>query len=597
MSPTVAAQTTAFPIPLPATRLSALEQLIEGLDAAALQWLSGYVAGVAAGRAAPAQPAAALTPSARLTVLFGSQTGNARRLAERIGATAEAAGLSVRVLATGDYPRRELASERLLLAVISTQGEGDPPEDAIAFMEFLASKRAPELPQLRYSVLALGDSSYPLFCATGRQLDERLAHLGAQRLGDRADADVDFEAVASDWIEQRLAAVQALANPAEPAAMAKITALRPSATAFGRDRPFAAEVLANQRITGRGADKDVRHLELSLAGSGFSYAPGDALGIWPRNAPALVDAVLLALGLEGATQVTIGDRSTSLALWLREERELTRLGRPLLEAHARLAASAELDALIASDAARLLREWQPIDLFERFPARWIAGELVATLRPIVPRLYSIASSAALVDDEVHLTVSRVDYLLEGAARSGAASQQLSDSGEGDSLRVFIEPNTRFRLPEDHSRDIIMIGAGTGIAPYRAFLQQRVADGASGRNWLVFGERQARHSFLYQLEWQEALRRGELHRLDLAFSRDQPEKRYVQHALRDAAGELWSWIEAGATLYVCGDAQSMAPDVHAALLEIIAAQGALSADEAAAYLADLGEQRRYLRDIY
>jgi sulfite reductase (NADPH) flavoprotein alpha-component len=593
MPPQPATRQSLYPEPLDASRQQLLDQLVAGLDAPALQWLSGYIAGVASGRA----PAAAPQPrpaTPRLTVLYGSQTGNARRLAEKIGRRAVEAGVETRVLATGDYPRQELAAERLLLVVISTQGDGDPPEDAQGFIEFLASRRAPALPSLRYSVLALGDSSYPQFCATGRQVDARLAELGGQRLADRADADVEIDPVATPWIDAALGRVREFA---EPAPSATVTALRPLAAAWSRERPFAAELLQNQRITSRDADKDVRHIEISLAGAGLSYAPGDALGVWPRNPPALVEQVLQASGLDGAERVSLDGRSLPLTSWLSDERELTRLGRPLLQAQAERSGDRTLQAALTTDAARLLREYQPIDLLRLHPARWTATELVAALRPITPRLYSIASSPSVVGDEVHLSVARVDYNYAGFEHLGAASDHLASAAEGDRLRVFIEPNTRFRLPTDPSRDIVMIGAGTGVAPYRGFLQERVASGATGRNWLIFGERQARHSFLYQLEWQDALKRGGLQRIDLAFSRDQAQKRYVQHLINEVGRELWAWIEGGATLYVCGDASAMAPAVHAALIEIVSRHGGKSTEDATAFVAELSDQRRYLRDVY
>jgi len=596
MPPQPAIRQSLYPELIDGSRQQLLDQLVAGLDANALQWLSGYMAGVASGRGSAVAVPVSKPAATRLTVLFGSQTGNARRLAEQLGRRATEAGLDVRVLATGDYPRQELANERLLLAVISTQGDGDPPEDAIGFMEFLASRRAPALPQLKYSVLALGDSSYPQFCATGRALDTRLAELGAQRLADRADADLDIAKVATPWSDLAFGRIKELAETV-PISSANVTALRPAVTGWSRERPFHAEVLENQRITGREAEKDVRHLEISLAGSGLAYQPGDALGVWPRNPDTLVAQVLAAAQLRGDEEVTLEGRSLPLASWLRDERELTRLGRPFLLAQAERALDPALREAIATDALSLLRDQQPIDLLRRHPASWDAEALVAALPAISPRLYSIASSPTRVGEEAHLTVARVDYARDGLRHLGAASAHLAAASEGDRLRIFIEPNARFRLPSEGSTDIIMIGAGTGVAPFRGFLQERIDSGARGRNWLIFGERQARQSFLYQLEWQDALKRGNLARIDLAFSRDGAQKRYVQHAIRDAGRDIWAWIEGGATLYVCGDAKAMAPDVQQALIEVIATHGGQSLEEARATLADLADQRRVLRDVY
>jgi len=581
---------------LDSARRQLLDQLVVGLDASALQWLSGYMAGVASGRVSSVAVPISKSAGIRLTVLYGSQTGNARRVAERIGRRATDAGLNVRVVATGDYARQELAAERLLLVVISTQGDGDPPEDAQGFVEFISSRRAPALPALKYSVLALGDSSYAQFCVVGRKLDERFAELGAQRLADRAEADVEIDLIAAPWIDGALARIKEIAEPV-PAISATVTALRPAGSGWSRERPFAAELLENQRITARDASKDVRHLEISLAGAGLSYQPGDALGVWPRNPARLVSEILQITALNGEQAVEVGGRSLPLSTWLTEERELTRLSRPLLLAHAQRSTDGDLRQAIENDAARLLRDYQPIDLLRRHAAAWSALELVAALRPISPRLYSIASSPSVVGEEAHLTLARVSYDFAGFSHLGAASCHLADASEGERLRVFIEPNTRFRLPSDSSRDIIMIGAGTGVAPYRGFLQERINGGASGRNWLIFGERQARNSFLYQLEWQDALKRGGLRRIDLAFSRDQAAKRYVQHAIADAGRDLWAWIDAGATVYVCGDATEMAPAVHAALMAVLATHAGKSTEAASAHLSEMTEQRRYLRDVY
>ncbi|PKM01565.1 MAG: assimilatory sulfite reductase (NADPH) flavoprotein subunit, partial [Gammaproteobacteria bacterium HGW-Gammaproteobacteria-7] len=461
---------------------------------------------------------------------YGSQTGNARRLAEELAKRAEVAGLAVRLLRADDYPLRELKDERLLYVVISTQGDGDPPEDSLGFIEHLSGRRAPTLKQLSYAVLGLGDSSYPQFCAVARRLDERLAELGGARLLARGEADVDIAPVAAPWLDRALdEAGKQLRR--EPQA-ATVTPLRRAATtqgaAFGRDRPFAAELLVNQRITGRGSDRDVRHVELSLEGSGLSYQPGDALGIWPENAPALVERVLETLRLDGDAIVTVAGRETRLAQALGQQRELTRLSRPFAVAHGERAGAAPLAELAGDSAA--LRAWfeshQAIDLFEQWPADWSAQELVDALPGLSPRLYSIASSPAEYGSDVHLTVAVVRDVSNGGTRWGAASGQGARLDEGAALKVFIEPNERFRLPADASSDVIMIGPGTGIAPFRAFVQQRGAEGGSGRNWLVFGARRFRQDFLYQIEWQRALKQGRLHRLDLAFSRDGAERIYV-----------------------------------------------------------------------
>ncbi|MBS0199260.1 MAG: assimilatory sulfite reductase (NADPH) flavoprotein subunit [Proteobacteria bacterium] len=600
--------------PITDEQAALLGRLTDALDHSGLWWLSGYAAGLARGRTVPATALTAVAnetvAAPRLTIVYGSQTGNAKHQAEALSAQIEDAGFGVRLLRADAYPLRELKDERHLVIVISTQGDGDPPDDARAFVEFISGKRAPKLPDLNYSVLALGDSSYPLFCAIGRQLDARLAELGAKRWFERGDADLDIETVATPWMAAALAAAREALKPQVP--LATVTPLRPhaqtAASIYTRDRPFPAEVLANQRITGRGnhrttSDKDVRHVELSLEGSGLKYEPGDALGVWPLNPPRLVDALLAMLQLDGDATVNHGEQTLSLREWLSSKREITRLSRPFLIQHAQRAGAAALDALLAANdtaaLADLLANRQLIDLLREYPATWKADELVAALRPLVPRLYSIASSPRVVGEEAHLTVAHVEYAVDGDGdpRWGTASNFLARSDEGATVPIFIEHNERFRLPGDASRDIILIGPGTGVAPFRAFVQERAESEASGRNWLFFGNPHAHSDFLYQLEWQDALKSGALHRLDLAFSRDQPHKIYVQDRLRERGADVYDWLQSGAHLYVCGDATRMAKDVHAALLDIIASHGEKSADEANDYLNELQAQGRYARDVY
>ena len=589
--------------PLPAEKDVQLRRLLEGLAPHELYWIAARSAALAA-RGPVAAEAKEAAIGERVTVLYGSQTGNARRVAERLAKRLEASGLTARLVRADAYAPKEWTQERHLALVISTQGEGEPPDDARALLEFIAGRRAPRLPSLRYSVLALGDSSYPQFCAIGRQLDARLAELGATRLQPLAEADVDVDAVAAPWLDGTLERVREVLKAPAAASRAPLLQAVPASIAepalYDRDRPFAAPVLANQRIVSRDSEREVLHLELSLEGSGLSYLPGDALGVWPRNPAPLVRQWLDVLGLDGEAEVTHGTRTLPLARWLAETRELTRLARGFVQAHAQASGNTELARLLRDDPAAvavLLDTHQPIDLLRRYPGRWEPAALVAALRPLTPRLYSIASSAAAVGEEVHLTVAKVDYEAFGERHWGAASSFLADSAEDAGIPVFIEPNERFRLPADDSRDVIMIGPGTGVAPFRAFVQERREAGARGRNWLFFGNRRFGDDFLYQLEWLEALRQGALHRLDLAFSRDGADKVYVQQRLRERGKELYAWLRNGAHLYVCGDARHMAKDVHAALLDVAVAHGGLSTEDAAAWLADLLQQGRYARDVY
>ncbi|TAM09764.1 MAG: assimilatory sulfite reductase (NADPH) flavoprotein subunit [Nevskiaceae bacterium] len=599
--------------PISPEKAQTAADLIQGLDAHALHWLSGYMAGAAAQlggvattAALPVAPVAAASDE-RLTIVYGSQTGNAKRVAEQLAARVETAGLPVRIVRADAYRTSELKKERFLYLVFATHSEGDaaePTDDARGFFEFITGRRAPKLPELSYAVLALGDSSYADFCGVGRTLDTRLAELGATRLFDHAEADVDIETVAGPWAETALKqAEERLSAPAAAPAAASsvVTPLRPARSAWTRERPFVAEVLANQRIVGSGSEKDVRHIELSLAGSGLHYQPGDALGVWPTQAPELVARVLDVLKLDGATDVTVGEETLPLSRWLGERRELTALTRPFLKAHGERGGHAALQALLqptaSAEFAQLLASQQVIDVLRGYPTAWDAAGLVAALRPLAPRMYSIASSEAQADEEIHLTVARLAFEQDGEARWGAASRYLCEVPEGAQVPVFIEANTRFRLPADGTRDVIMVGPGTGVAPFRAFLQQRQEDGATGRNWLFFGNPHRHSDFLYQIEWLQALKEGTLTRLDVAFSRDQAEKIYVQDRLREHGADVWAWLNAGAHLYVCGDAEHMAPDVNAALIDVIAEHGNKPREEATAWLKGLLAEGRYARDVY
>ena len=601
-----------LPTPLSPERSALLAQLAAGADASGLLWASGYLAGLARSLDAPVIAPAPATAVAPATIIYGSQTGNARRAAEALHAKLDAAGLPARLLRADAYSTRELANERLLYLVISTQGEGDPPDDAIGFSEFLLGRRAPKLPQLHFAVLGLGDTSYADFCGIARKLDARLVELGATRVQTLGEADLDIDIVAAPWREQALAHARELLKPAPATHLATVTPLRPHALpAWSQDKPFVAEVLANQRITGRefrnigfrkygAVDKDVRHLELSLQGSGLAYEPGDALGIRHRNPDPLVDAVLAATKLDGDALVARDGESLALAEWLRDKRELSRIGRPLLASVAERGAHAELARLLEaqdkSGLAAVFDTHQLIDVLRRWPAGWDADALVAALRPQAQRLYSIASSRKRVGEEAHLTVDALRYQAHGFEHVGAASGFLASLEEGGSLPVYIEPNERFRVPADAARDILMIGPGTGVAPFRGFVQERAETGAAGRNWLLFGAQHFNTGFLYQAEWQDALAKGELHRLDLAFSRDQADRIYVQQRLREAGRDVYDWLQGGAHLYVCG-AIAMGKDVHAALLDIVAAHNGGDTEAASDYLSSLQREGRYARDVY
>ena len=582
--------------PIPADLSAALETL----SPLQLAWLSGYCwaraegAGVAMPAAAGDAPASAESapPPLAVTVLSASQTGHAREVADKLHAALAEQGINAKRISAADYKPKTIADEQVLLLVTSTQGEGEPPEEALSLHRLLFGKKAPPLPALRFAVCGLGDSSYPDFCQAGKDFDARLAELGGERLAPRADCDVDYQATAAAWIADlvpRLAALQPAA-PRTPTAAAPATP-----AAYDRDHPFTAPLLARQKITGRHSTKDVRHIELDLAGSGINYQAGDALGVWCENDPARVDAILAALKLDG---VTVIDGKT-LREQLIREREISQNTPQFVQGYAALAKSADLDAEIATHGAAPYAANTPLDaIVARYPAAITAEQLLALLRPLTPRLYSIASAPEEVGEEVHLTVGVLHYKHDGKAYSGAASGYLGERlPEDGAARVFVEPNPNFRLPDDPQAAIIMIGNGTGIAPFRAFMQARVAREAPGKNWLVFGNPHFTEDFLYQTEWQGWQKDGYLHRYSLAWSRDQAEKVYVQDKLREEAANVWQWLQDGAHVYICGDAARMAKDVERALLDIIAGEGGMHADDAEEYLDELRQTRRYQRDVY
>lgn len=567
-------------------------------------WVSGYFAGLGhalrRGTGDGAVAVAPPTPATRtLTVLFGSETGNGAALARTVADTARARGIAAGVADMADYKPRRLREEQDLVLVASTYGEGDPPQTAVGFFEFLEGRKAPKLAGLRFAVLALGDSTYERYCEAGKRLDRRLAELGAERLADRVDCDVDFEDAAAAWT----GAVVARLAPTEAAPVYATAAPTPvAATAvYDRRHPFLAPVIDNVVLTGRGSTKETRHVELSLEGSGLAYRPGDTLGIVPRNDPALVAALLDRLALSATAPVTVRQRPTTLGEALAHDLEITAATPRFLEAWAAASEAGALRALAAPDAAEariaFLRSHHVLDIVERFPVTGLAPDaLLAALRPLQPRLYSIASSLEAAPDEAHLTVATVAYDLHGRPRTGVASGFLATLGDDATVPVYVQPSAHFHLPADDV-PIVMVGAGTGVAPFRAFMQEREARGAPGRSWLVFGERNFRSDFLYQVEWQALLATGALTRMDVAFSRDGAARTYVQHRLRHHGRDLHAWLEDGATLYVCGDATAMAPDVEATLTDIVAEHGGHGHDAARDYVAALKRDRRYLLDVY
>jgi len=602
MSDSAIARPAIDALPFEASLAEEVRRLVGRLDSAQRAWLSGYLLGSIQTSGSVATAAASEVASPTATILFGSQSGNCESLAKRLDEALAAAGVSRVVLDMLDCRKIDLERARHLFVIVSTHGEGDPPDRARPLYDLLHGRKAPKFANLKYSVLALGDSSYERFCEVGRRFDAQLESLGAHRLHERIECDVDFQESATRWIE---AVVSSLArrqgDVAQPAIPVRPTAT--IATAYTRKNPWLAPVLANIRLTARDSSKDVRHIELSMEGAGIHYEPGDALGIVPRNREAEVDALLECLPFDPDAPVEMAGGSMSLRAALTDHLDIGPLNERLIERYAELTEHRALaNFSTASTGQRLgtaLAGCHLIELVTDYPPQGIEpAQWVKILRPLAPRLYSIASSPHATPDEVHLTVRIVTYESRGRVRGGVVSTALA-SATDEQARIAVYPhrNPAFRLPADPSAPIVMIGPGTGVAPFRSFVAEREAMGARGKNWLLFGDRNLRSDFLYQTEWLDWRKRGSLHRLDVAFSRDGNEKTYVQHRIREHGATFYEWLREGASVYVCGDAQQMAPDVDGAIREVVSRHGGLGDEQVEEFMLNLQRERRYQRDVY
>ena len=599
-----AQQNSNMMVALTDSQWALVNQVTATLNSQQLTWLSGYLAGLSqTGQSAQVVPSSVASDKS-LTILYGSQTGNAKSVAMEFKALLEAKNIPVSLLNMADYKAKQLKAESHLVIIASTHGEGDAPDDAVELHEFLVSKKASKLPDLKFSVLGLGDSSYEFFCQTGKDFDQRLANLGAKRIIDRVDCDVDYDDACQAWFGAVIAKIsddllqQSGAQSASPAVRSAATAS--VANAYSKKNPFHASLLESQKITGRDSVKDIRHVEISLEGSGLQYRPGDALGVWFKNDAALVDELLQLLSIQASATVEIAGAKFTVRDALINQFELTQSYPTFISAYSAFTQNKQVIELAADKEAlrHYLSSRQIVDIVREYPAHVTAQQLLDCLRKITPRLYSIASSQDEVEDEVHLTVALLQYDNDGAIRQGGASSYLASRLEaGGEVGVFVEHNDNFRLPDDPNTDVIMIGPGTGIAPFRAFMQQRQADEAEGKNWLFFGNPNYTQDFLYQTEWQRFVKDGVLHKVSLAFSRDQEQKIYVQHRIKEQGADVFAWLEKGAHLYICGDANHMAKDVHDALVHVVVEFGGKTAEEAELYLTDLRRAKRYQKDVY
>jgi sulfite reductase (NADPH) flavoprotein alpha-component len=569
-------------------------------------WLLGYLTATHRLQAGDGQVATTVVHGAtgpQLTVLFATQTGNAAKVAKRLTSAAAGAGIAAVSISVADYKAANLRNEHHLVLISSTQGEGDPPDAAVEFHRFLFGKRAPRLEGLSFAVLALGDYSYANFCKAGVDFDKRLEELGAKRVLDRVDCDVEFQAAADAWQGQVIETFKNLLPAKEPALLPVAPGLAIEDTGYDKAKPFSAAVLERINLNGRGSEKKTFHLELSLTGSGIAYQPGDALGIVPRNSPTYVGELLAAARLAPEASVNVDGKEQQLFDALANVFEITTITRPFLKAYASQAGCAELVALLEKGQEERFQAYihgrEIIDVLHGYPPGGLEAQtFVGMLRRLQPRLYSIASSLLAHEEEVHLLVGLTRYQSHGRVREGVCSSFVCERlGEDEPLGVFPSPNPNFKLPDNPDARVIMIGPGTGVAPFRAFVEEREALGCRGRNWLFFGDQHFATDFLYQLEWQRWHKSGVLSHLDLAFSRDQAEKIYVQNRMRERGRDVYAWLQDGAHVYVCGDAGQMAADVHEALISIVSKEGGKSRDAALESVENLQASKRYQRDVY
>ena len=579
-----------------------LLQKVSNLGPSELLLLAGYCAGLA--ETSPAQlntvgtlataHEASKDSSLKALILYASQTGNAQAIAESLQESLDSSGYNTALASTLDIKLAKLNDYALIVVIASTHGEGEPPDDAIDFYEAVLSKKAPSLNGVKHAVLGLGDSSYEFFCQTAKDFDSALSNLGSVPLIERLDCDIDYQQEALSWITQLVAAIAELQPPGltTPALAENIIQFP-----YSKEKPFSATVSIIQKLTAPGSIKDTYHLEIDLAGSGLSYRPGDALGVWADNDQILVGEILSQLSIDPQASVTFKEEVCSIESLLRQKLEITLLNKGLIRELATLSGSQKLFDIADTGYSEYIRNHQLIDVLKLANITLEAQQLVEIIKPLKPRLYSISSSIDENPEEVHITLNHLENENQDGIRYGQASHFLTRQlNEGDKVNVYVDHNKNFKLPTS-DKAVIMIGPGTGIAPFRSFLQQRDGAQAKGRNWLFFGNPNFNTDFLYQTELKKYLKSGLLTQLDVAFSRDQQKKIYVQDRLRQNAEQVWQWLEQGACFYVCGDMSRMAKEVELVLLQIIEQQGNKTQDQAKDYLKQLKQQARYQRDVY
>lgn len=592
-----------------------LNQIFQTLTAEQQIWLTGYLTAqqgsVAQTTEAPQQVAeyvlnneseSQTNNDRHITVVYGSETGNAQSLAEIFADRLVEHNYTVKLTAMDEIKQKEFKKVEDLFVITATHGEGDPPDNALTFHEFIHSRKAPKLENVRFSVLALGDESYEYFCQTGKDFDAKLLELGAERLTDRQDCDLDFDDLAEKWMNKNIEILNQSTGHGSTVTSTE-TVQSAKEKRYSKSNPYKAEVLENINLNGRGSNKEVRHVELLLDNYGESFEPGDCVVVLPQNEPEIVTLLIETLGWDKDIEIPINDDGDTLPLEkaLTEHFEITKLTKPLLQKAAELFGNTELLSQI--DNAEWIQQYvdgrDVIDLLIEFPTSELKPEtFYKLLRKLPAREYSIASSYEATPDEVHITVGAVRYEAHERTRKGVCSVQLAERIQpGDTLPIYLKKNPNFKFPFDEETPVIMIGPGTGVAPFRAYMQEREELGLSGNTWLFFGEQYFTTDFLYQTEWQAWLKDETLAKLDLAFSRDTEEKIYVQHRIAQQSELFYQWLQDGAAIYVCGDEKHMAKDVHDTIRSVIEQEGDMSEADAEAYLTQMKQEKRYQRDVY
>jgi len=537
-----------------------------------------------------------------ITIISASQTGNAKLLSERLYKYLNENNKNSRLINAIDYQFKKIKDEKILILIISTQGEGEPPEEALSLYKFIMSKKAPNLNNLYYSIFGLGDISYNLFCQAGKDFDKRFKELGGKSLLNRFDSDIEYEDNYKQWSQDLLKSInnQDIMLNSSLSCLDKENTVVVSKSSYTKKKPATAVVLTNQKITGRNSSKDIHHIEIDISNLDINYVPGDALGVWYKNDTNLVKKILDLLSIKMFDKIKIQDNIITIFNALENHFELTTNTKNIVKNYANLTNNKFLKKIISNDSnlQSYAAQTPLINMINDYPSNLSSEQLITFLRPLQPRLYSISSSQSEIDNEIHITVGVVKKFISGHLHLGGASGYLSQFLKPDDIiKIFIETNNNFRLPINQDVPIIMIGSGTGIAPFRAFMQQRDNDGSKAKNWIFFGNPNFTEDFLYQIEWQKYIKKGLITHMHLAWSQDQDYKIYVQDRMRENGQEIWSWIEEGAQIYVCGNASKMAKDVEKALLDIISENSGMNIEDSNEFLNNLRVNQRYKRDVY